>query len=77
MRKINIQRDLESRRNISQIMPPVREFETEVEREKEKEEENAESEVIQGNADDTVASAGEKPKKRKRTPAGDLPALPV
>jgi hypothetical protein len=75
MKKINIQRDLESRRNISQTIPLARDFETEVEPIKETE--NAESEVIQGYEDDPGAIAGEKPKKRKRASAGDIPALPV
>jgi hypothetical protein len=75
MRKINVQRDLESRRNISQTMPLARDFETVTETVKE--EENAESEVIPGQEDDPGAIAGEKQKKRKRTPAGDVQALPV
>jgi hypothetical protein len=75
MRKINVQRDLESRRHIAQTMPSVRDLETTVEIVKE--EENAESEVTPGHEDDSGAIAGEKPKKRKRASAGDVQALPV
>jgi hypothetical protein len=75
MRKINIQRDLESRRKMQPSIAPARELENTDETVKNKD--NAESKVVSGNEDDTTASAGEKPKKRKRTSTGDVPALPV
>jgi hypothetical protein len=75
MKKINIQRDIESRRNMVQTVIPTREFETIVE--PIKEEDYAESENVQGAASDTGATACEKPKKRRRATEGDVQALPV
>jgi hypothetical protein len=74
MKKVNIQRDLESRRNMAQATVPARVFETNIEvRNEEKNEVNdAESEAVPGNEDDTVATAGEKAKKRRRASAGNL-----
>jgi hypothetical protein len=76
MKKVNIQRDLESRRNMIQAIAPAKVFEMSIETVK-KEEDNAESETVPGNEDDTVATAGEKAKKRRRTSAGNLEAFPV
>jgi hypothetical protein len=75
MKKINIQRDLESRRNMVQAVVPAVKIETVVE--PIKAEEYAESEDVPGTAPDAGAPAGEKPKKRKRATEGDVPALPV
>jgi hypothetical protein len=76
MRKINIQRDLESRRNMTQVTVPAKEFETTT-TEAIKEEANAESETVPGDTDNTVAPSVKKPEKRKRTSGGDVPALPL
>jgi hypothetical protein len=57
------------------IITPIRKQEIVVE--PIKEENDAESEDVQGTADNAGAPASEKPKKRKRTTEGDVQALPV
>ncbi|GAB6013567.1 hypothetical protein [Viscerimonas tarda] len=75
MKKINIQRDIDSRRNMAKAVMPVMGIETEVK--PVKEENDAESEVVHRATPDTGAPAGEKTKKRRRTSEGDIQALPV
>jgi hypothetical protein len=69
--RINIQRDVESRKNIAQATQlPAKRIETIVEAIKT--ENNAESEINPGSEDNAESAPGEKPKKRKRTSAGDV-----
>jgi hypothetical protein len=70
MKKINIQRDVESRRNMAQAFSPVKGFETEVE--PIKQENDAESEKKDGQADNAGAPTGKKPEKGRRTTQGNV-----
>jgi hypothetical protein len=69
MKKINIQRDVESRKNIANQMPPVEKTKIPVERVTE--EKDAQSEEIRTNEDNKVGKTGQA-KKRGRTAKGDV-----
>ncbi len=70
MKRINIQRDVESRKSIEQELPviPI----TEQMFEPVKEEQNAESETIQEHEADSSPSPEPQPKKRRRKTEGDI-----
>jgi hypothetical protein len=74
MKKINIQRDVESRKNIARSIPPAAKIETIVE--PVTQEKDAESEANQEQAVDTSPTDG-KTKKRGRTAKGDTQEVPV
>ena len=68
MKRINIQRDVESRKSIEQELPLV--LETVIE--PIKEEQYAESETIPESEADTSSAAEPQPKKRRRKTEGDV-----
>jgi hypothetical protein len=74
MKKINIQRDVESRKNIAKAIPPVANIETVIE--PVTQEKDAESEANQQQAVDPILT-DEKTKKRRRTAKGDIQEVPV
>jgi hypothetical protein len=75
MKKINIQKDVESRKNIAGQIQSVMREETQVEPEKEKD--DAQSEEILSEENDQIAQTGEKTKKRRRTAKGDVQEIQV
>jgi hypothetical protein len=73
-KKINIQRDMESRRKIAQSISAER---IEAMVEPVSEERNDESEITTGQQGDEGAAVPEKAKKRRRTTAGDAQEVSV
>ncbi len=70
MKRINIQRDVESRKSIEHELPVIQRTEQMVE--PVKVEQNAESETIQEHEADSVPNLEPQPKKRRRKAEGDI-----
>lgn len=72
MRRINIQKDVESRKKLEDKLPLTIEIETETLVEPLIPQEDAESKNVQEPEDEQNSGQDDKPKKRRRTPKRDV-----